>query len=151
MTQDKKFIKDMIDLINEPNNIFKTNFENKFGNLPEDLKNSMALMCKEFIEESKDDLETTLNRMFEDYNNKDDKIYLTQEEYEEIKEYIKNLDSYNIVVGEILNFETQEDYNKFSIRKQMFALENMVENLGNNLESINEIIGSKENDVSIDR
>lgn len=151
MTQDEKFIKDIIDLINEPNTIFKTNFENKFGNLPEDLKNAMALMCKEFIEESKDDLETTLNRMFEEYNNKDEKIYLTLEEYEEIKEYIKNLDSYNIVVGEILNFETQEDYNKFSIRKQMFALENMVENLGNNLKSINEIIGSKENDVSIDR
>ena len=151
MAQDEKFIKDMIDLINEPNTIFKESFENKFGNLPEDLKNEIALMCKEFIEESKDDLETTLNKMFEKYDNKGEKIYLTQEEYKEIKEYRKNLDSYNIVVGEILDFEKQEDYSIFSIRKQIFTLENMLENLGNNLESINETIDSKENDLSVDR
>ncbi len=151
MTQDEKFIKDMIDLINEPNTIFKESFENKFGNLPEDLKNEIALMCKEFIEESKDDLETTLNKMFKKYDNKGEKIYLTQEEYKEIKEYRKNLDSYNIVVGEILDFEKQEDYSIFSIRKQIFTLENMLENLGNNLESINETIDSKENDLSVDR
>ena len=151
MAQDEKFIKDMIDLINEPNTIFKESFENKFGNLPEDLKNEIALMCKEFIEESKDDLETTLNKMFKKYDNKGEKIYLTQEEYKEIKEYRKNLDSYNIVVGEILDFEKQEDYSIFSIRKQIFTLENMLENLGNNLESINETIDSKENDLSVDR
>ena len=151
MAQDEKFIKDMIDLINEPNTIFKEIFENKFGNLPEDLKNEIALMCKEFIEESKDDLETTLNKMFKKYDNKGEKIYLTQEEYKEIKEYRKNLDSYNIVVGEILDFEKQEDYSIFSIRKQIFTLENMLENLGNNLESINETIDSKENDLSVDR
>lgn len=144
------YVTAVMDMLYKYGNDFKKEFNEEFGGLTKKEITPTLQTIIGRIEESKNGIETTLNKMFETHN-KDTKIYLTQEEYDEYKGFIKNINKYNIVVGEILDFEKKEDKNKFTLRKQIFWFECSLEKYNNQLDIVNEVLNEKEDDLEIGR
>lgn len=134
--QDLEFEKQIIEIINVDNN-FKNIFEKEFEKLPYNLFNRVIDFSKELIKDCTKHNEKIINKMYNEYDIKNIVIYLTQEEYDEL--HINNndfLSLFNIVINEIIPISEIKEFNKFSIRKQVFALENMNFNLNNNLKEL---------------
>lgn len=131
--KDYDFKKQIIRIIDIDKN-FKNIFEKEFENLPCDLFNRVVDVSKELIKDFSRHNEEVINKMYSEYDIKNTTIYLTQEEYDDLN--INNEINPNIVIGEKNQSLDTKELKKISIRKQVFALENMNLNFNNNLKEL---------------
>lgn len=125
--------KQIIEIVNVDNN-FKCVFEKEFEKLPYDLYNKVVETSKKLIKDFTEHNQEVIDKMYSEYDIKNTVIYLTKEEYDDLNN--NNEIFTNIVIGEKnQNLDTNE-LKKISIRKQVFALENMNFNLNNNLKEL---------------